>query len=1124
MLGFNMLKSSMQKYIKDETSSLDRRLRLEGWSLHQRISWISNQRLQLENLLPESDKLQAWRQVVAPDNSANFEQRLAWDGIKYEHACWALQPDLEDCPFYPPWWPILASLRQAATDGFAPQRLAERCVREPFVHAWRPAAAWALQTLQVRCSDLLPLLQLSDDAWLDLGEALVERLCNTADHALWEQFNQRRTPGQILLAHLGANGDGSGGPVHNAYDVFISELLKSGYKELLSEFPVLGRLLATISELWLEASSEMLHRLAVSRLELQEQFGIASDALLIKVQLGLSDPHRGARAVAILSFGDAQAKNLTKVVYKPKDMRLDQTYQNFLQKLNDSCAMPPLRCLTVLCKGDYGFMEWVEHSPCTNDEDLARFYTNAGRVMAVLHLLGCNDCHFENLIASNNHLILIDTETLLNVSERDLISSGDDDPDSLSLMQSSIEDSVLRSGLLPKWLMVGAGRKHVFDISALGIQPTPERDLPGWMAVNSDGMMAGTFRQACELPSSLPVALDSPQRLTDFIEQLCGGFTKQMQDIIHQRIILLAVLPEFSNLPRRLLARSTRIYYAIQRQMLKPVSLRSAVSQGLNLEQLSRSFVLLNKKPNSWPIFQAELLQMERLDIPLFEHLTDSEELPLPEELAPIQGYWLASGLESARRRLLELDSSQIEFQEKLIRGAIAAKNLNANYSPFELNFRARANNHQHGKLLDKSCVKTTKYGEEAFRLGEELWNSAIFDRKGRPEWLGMDVGVDGESFNFGLIGNSLYSGTSGIGLLFERLALSSPDPAAASMWHERAWSCFARLAQLAENNNMDQFFRLIRDLPYGLNGSGGILLALLLLAQSGVSEAASLAEQLVEQLRPERLQADKGVDLLSGVTGLIGPLLILGTKQGLQLAIVCGERLLNLQLESGGWSLGTSLTSQRRPALTGFSHGAAGMAAAFARLAQATGQQRFAAAARRAVGYERDVFVADKGNWPDFRRSSEPNEFMLSWCHGAPGILLCRQVLQAAGLADDQTDSELNIARTITMSALKQTRLSEKDATVNLCCGVFGLTSLLRVDNQINGGLIDAAVPEAEARVVSQAKTDGSYKFFSVENGSLNLPGLLTGKAGVAFALIEATDDQHWMPQVLSAGLLGQR
>jgi hypothetical protein len=48
-----------------------------------------------------------------------------------------------------------------------------------------------------------------------------------------------------------------------------------------------------------------------------------------------------------------------------------------------------------------------------------------------------------------------------------------------------------------------------------------------------------------------------------------------------------------------------------------------------------------------------------------------------------------------------------------------------------------------------------------------------------------------------------------------------------------------------------------------------------------------------------------------------------------------------------------------------------------------------------------------------------------------------------------------------------------------------------------------------------------GDYGFFSVDSGSLNLPGLFTGKAGVALALQEAADGLRWLGPVLSAGLL---
>ena len=1095
----------------------------QGWSLHQRLAITATRGAEAPPLPKDADPLASWRMVVAPDQREAFAKRLQWDGLTPEAAAWALEPAGLEPPEAPAWLPLLEALcqvaREAGSVGADPSAsgLEHRCEQKPFVHVWRPAASWALTELQQRCHDLQPSLVLQPAAWLDLAAALLERLCTTTDQALWALFVQRRSPGQMLLAHLGANGDGQGPPVQEAYDAFVAELLCSGYGLVLEAYPVLGRLLGQVTGLWLEGSEEMLRRLAASRSDLQQSFGIEPAAVLETVQLGLSDPHRGGRAVAILTFGSGESTR--KVVYKPKDMQVDLAYQQFLQQINGASSLPPLSCLTIVSCEGYGFMECVEHRLCSSDEELGCFYTNAGRLMAVLHLLGCTDCHYENLIACADQLVLIDTETLLEADGRDLTSDDGDDADALSALQTSMQSSVLRSGLLPQWLMAGAGRKRAFDISALGIQPPPpESQQPGWLGLNSDGMMAGRSKQPSELPTSLPVGLGQPQRLSDFVDQLCAGFAEQLQEAMRLRPLFLAGLEGFSGKPRRLVARNTRLYFTIQRQMLEPAALCSGAAHGLKLEQLCRSYLLANETPLHWPMFQAELRQMEQLDIPFFEHPIDGEDLPLSHGLAPIAGYFRSSGLAAANHRIANLDATEIAFQLQLIRGAIAARHIRSASVAEAPSAHLEAIGEGAGPALESADV----YREQAHKLGEELWSAAIRDHKGRPEWLGLDLGADGESFHFGLIGTALYSGSSGIALTFARLALDCQqkgDTPGAARWRQRAWACFEAIVAIAEHNDQGQLFRLVRDLPFGLAGSGGTLLALLLLPRAGLAEAHELSGRWIGQLRPERLLADEGIDVIAGVAGLIGPLLLAGSARAQELAVLCGDRLLALQLENGGWPQAPG-SSSGKPPLTGFSHGAAGMAAALARLAQATAESRFAEAAFRAIAYERSVFDTTRGNWPDFRTSNDPTAFMNTWCHGAPGILLGRHVLQAAGLADQAMQNEIVAARSSTIAAMAADS-GKADFAAHLCCGLLGLTSLLRYDAQASGLPLAAEVAQAESALISQAKAVGGYVYFSLDSGSLNLPGLYTGKAGVALALLEAATGDQWIPQVLSAGLL---
>ena len=80
---------------------------------------------------------------------------------------------------------------------------------------------------------------------------------------------------------------------------------------------------------------------------------------------------------------------------------------------------------------------------------------------------------------------------------------------------------------------------------------------------------------------------------------------------------------------------------------------------------------------------------------------------------------------------------------------------------------------------------------------------------------------------------------------------------------------------------------------------------------------------------------------------------------------------------------------------LTGFSHGAAGMAWALLELTTITGEERFRTTALAAITYERSLFSPEAGNWRDNRepmanKGQEP--FMTVWRHGAQGLdwLVC--------------------------------------------------------------------------------------------------------------------------------------
>src|SRR4029077_7351245 len=70
---------------------------------------------------------------------------------------------------------------------------------------------------------------------------------------------------------------------------------------------------------------------------------------------------------------------------------------------------------------------------------------------------------------------------------------------------------------------------------------------------------------------------------------------------------------------------------------------------------------------------------------------------------------------------------------------------------------------------------------------------------------------------------------------------------------------------------------------------------------------------------------------------------------------------------------------------------------------------------------YERSTFVAEEANWPDYRTrvkgDQSDSQFMVAWCHGAPGIGLARAD-SLEYMDDRETREEIRIALGKTVEA----------------------------------------------------------------------------------------------------------
>src|SRR5947207_5304503 len=213
---------------------------------------------------------------------------------------------------------------------------------------------------------------------------------------------------------------------------------------LLEEYAVLARQLVETLDRWVKCELELLERLCADWEQIQTVFPPACESgVLIEIQQGAGDTHRGGHSVTILTWSSG-----FRLVYKPRAMTLDIHFQELLTWLNTrghKNKQPAFHTFTIIDKQTYGWSEFVPARDCTSREEVERFYQRQGGYLALLYALEATDFHAENLIASGEHPTLVDLEALFQPRLSAYATTLQKNP-----ADETIGHSVLRIGLLPQ--------------------------------------------------------------------------------------------------------------------------------------------------------------------------------------------------------------------------------------------------------------------------------------------------------------------------------------------------------------------------------------------------------------------------------------------------------------------------------------------------------------------------------------------------------------------------------------------------------------------------------------------------------------------------------------------------
>jgi len=436
-------------------------------------------------------------------------------------------------------------------------------------------------------------------------------------------------------------------------DVCVGDYVNQVYKKpmvFFKEYIVLARLLAMHTDFWIQSTIKLIKRIQEDYSQFDALFfrehSDISGAEIVKsiseIRSGLSDPHELAQTVTIIGFVNGE-----KVVYKPKSVIAEHGFGVIVDWLNDQSSLQfNLKYLPVIDKKCYGWVRFVEHKSCDNDNEINGFYSRLGMISALLYVLRGMDYHHENLIAHGQYPFFIDHEMLfypiyIDPANRELASK------SISDIQAGYYESVMNTRLYP--IIEKRVNGSVADVSAVG------------------------FCSDAETNTNLPVGDCKKHAPERYLSNITTGFENVYNIIKDNQDALLyendGLLNIFVNSEFRFNIRSTSSYLSINNLCLSAESLKSGDNfcNSIHAIQNQMRSIFSHGVPADLMLEEAKVLS--RLDVPRFTlKSSDKHLISAGNNTAKIFKF---SGIELVKQRIRDMSESDLSKQIKYIEKAV---------------------------------------------------------------------------------------------------------------------------------------------------------------------------------------------------------------------------------------------------------------------------------------------------------------------------------------------------------------------------------------------------------------------------------------------------------------------
>ncbi|HEY9600230.1 MAG TPA: type 2 lanthipeptide synthetase LanM family protein [Allocoleopsis sp.] len=1022
------------------------------------------------------------------NDKSNFDRRLALMGLTRETALNKLQTQCHLQPEDLPDWAIQLGriLNQSPyPPSFAVQNLlaeiqtSDELQFPEFLH---PFISYYLDRFTLACPDWRS--QLEPSAIAPLVRDLLSRLSTLCGRTVAYEVKHQD---QLRLL--------TGETTQERYQDYVSRVLGTpqGLFRLLCRYPVLGRLLTTVTNQAIQNSVQWLQRLIADCADIATTFGQGKEPGKVAiVQPGLSDPHAGGQTVWFIQFASG-----LKLAYKPRSLAIDVAYHQLLEWLARTEAIPLLKAAPVLARQGYGWVGWVEAADCQDHEQVAQFYQRQGAHLALFYMLRGNDFHEDNFIAAGAFPIPIDLETIGSFA---LSYTTSQEVEALPTHWKPITNSVVFTSMLPRWQSGNFGKEV---IAMAGIAGRDERQtMPTqwwtWQHLGTT-QMGLKYEYVSPRPATcLPKLAGRSVGMQPFLDQVLAGFTCTYKTFLaHQEFLLSedSPLAAFQDLPTRVLVRNTEEYARLLFWLTAPDNLTSGKAYDVALEMLCDGRIDREQERQPWfKLLAAEKQSLWQQDIPYFEGSTSGCYL-MSQGRVCVASVNEHSSYELIQQQIKTACELDLDWQMQLIRAS-----LEMFFTPSGVPLPIAHNQIAPKTGLELDRASTSRIREHLNILGETFSKLAVTHRDG-ISWLTIERKRNYSSLT-SLVNPVPWSsvGAAGTAVFLANLAAYMGNSAWATLAVETTKT--AAMA-IRDHANTHPFFMS----PHlkGCNGLAMVIYALLVCCDRlGDRSCLELARDLIAEISIEEWGQVIDPDFLNGSASALLTLVQLyqhiPDPQLLERAQAVANGILMYQVADGIQAGGFKVPIASRP-LLGMAHGTAGIAYALFSLYRLTNDRALKVAICKALAYERSHYDREHQDWRNLQHTGDTPSFMTGWCAGAPGIGLARLAM-LDGWDDGNLMPEIHAA---CQATLRHVGLGGH----HLCCGEAGrIIFLIHAGMCLNQPELYQAAAKATTKMIEFYEQQGFWKLQSVSARSI-IPGLSDGVAGVGLALLTLLEPQ---------------